>query len=614
MATRSDKTKLKAKSERIAVVGSTPDEIAGLLPFADVLAQARDTTQVVVGLVSVPPEESLSTGARTAQALRRKLEPLRQQPETRIVVRVAHDIWSEMRRVVAHEKCDLALIRWSNTLPTDALRDLPFDSVIVNGTFPKQLQKILLPIRGGPHAALALEIALAFAETCPAEITLLRAIPPALFRKEQVRELFNHLQALPQITHWLRVQGDPAQAIVEHATPDAHQLVVMGSIARPQRGDPPIGATAQRVLNEIEIPTLVVKTRHTQPESATIDSAAPVDYTISVIVDKWFAENTFHAREFQDIARLVQLKERQGLTISLGLPTLNEEETIGKVVQTMRKSFVKEYPLLDELVVIDSNSTDRTVEIAQDLGVRVVRHPDVLTQYGVATGKGEALWNSLYILQGDLIAWIDTDIANIHPRFVHGILGPLIREPHLMYVKGFYQRPLRIGRVRDARGGGRVTELVARPLLNLFYPELSGFVQPLAGEYAGRRAALESVPFYIGYGVETGLLIDLLLEYGLNAMGQVDLEERVHRNQSLMALSKMAFEIVQVVMARVGEKSGVELVDEINKSMKLIRHEADAFQLDIAEVRARARPPMITIPEYRALRGLPPLQSDAPSS
>jgi glucosyl-3-phosphoglycerate synthase len=185
---------------------------------------------------------------------------------------------------------------------------------------------------------------------------------------------------------------------------------------------------------------------------------------------------------------------------------------------------------------------------------------------------------------------------------VYGILGPLIREPRLMYVKGFYQRPLRLGRKLQARGGGRVTELTARPLLNLFYPELSGFVQPLAGEYAGRREALEQVPFFVGYGVETGLLIDLLTRFGLQALGQVDLEERVHRNQSLHALSKMAFESVQVVMQRVGEARGVELVEQINRSMKLIRYENDDFDLQVADIQIRERPPMITIPEYRKLR------------
>lgn len=171
-----------------------------------------------------------------------------------------------------------------------------------------------------------------------------------------------------------------------------------------------------------------------------------------------------------------------------------------------------------------------------------------------------------------------------------------------MYVKGFYQRPLRMGRKLEARGGGRVTELVARPMINLFYPELSGLVQPLAGEYAGRRQAFERVPFFAGYGVETGLLIDLFSLYGLNAIGQVDLEERIHRNQSLMALSKMSFEIIQVVMQRVGKSRHIDLVNDLNKSMKLIRQARSRFQLDVADIRARERPPMSALREYRMWR------------
>jgi glucosyl-3-phosphoglycerate synthase len=600
---------MKSKPEQIAVVGTTAEQIAALLPFARVLAsdttrtQGRAVSELIVGLVQVAEGESLSAGARAVQEFRGALQGLPQRPDTRIAVHVTHDPWQEAAQVLLDEKSKLALLHAAEIPPANVLRDFPADLAIINGQLPERIEHILLPIRGGPHAALALQIALAIAEICHADITLLHATPPSLLREEQTRELFRHLDSLPEIKTVLRVRGDAVPVILEQAKPEAHQLLVMGSVARPRSGDPPIGPTAQQVMSASKIPTIIVKTRRL-PELAPSDAAAPVDYTISVVVDKWFAENTFHAHEFADIRKLVEWKEREGLTISLGLPTLDEEATIGKVIKTMRKDFMEEYPLLDEIVVIDSNSTDRTVEIAKEMGVPVFKHPEVLTQYGVWAGKGEALWNSLYVLKGDLIAWIDTDIANIHPRFVYGILGPLIREPRLMYVKGFYQRPLRLGRKREARGGGRVTELVARPMLNLFYPELSGFIQPLAGEYAGRREALEAVPFFVGYGVETGLLIDILTRFGLSAMGQVDLEERVHRNQSLIALSQMAFEIIQVVMARVGEKRGLELVDEVNKSIKLIRHEAEAFQLDIAEIRARERPPMLTIPEYRAARGL----------
>lgn len=588
---------------RVLVAGTSHSEIESLLPFAQAIANSQESDLLALGLVVVPDHASLSTSALAARRLRQAVEPHARRVGARVIVHVAHDIWQELDRTIAEEKCGLVLLNWANRPPPGWLRVLPCDLAVIKPPFPKKGCRILLPIRGGPYAALALRLALAIADSRQGEITVLHAVPRARRRSESYQALLAHLRELSQVTRWLNVRGAPAQAIV--AAADEHQLIVMGATAASRPSDPPIGPIATRVLNQIKIPALVVRSpQGSVTPSVQAGESEPVDYTISVVVDKWFAENTFHAREFQDLKYLVRLKKQQGLTISLGLPTLNEEKTIGKIIKTMRSEFMERHPLLDEIVVIDSNSTDRTVEIVERLGVPVVKHPEVLTQYEVWAGKGEALWNSLYVLRGDLIAWIDTDIVNIHPRFVYGILGPLIREPHLMYVKGFYQRPLRLGGKIEARGGGRVTELVARPLLNLFYPELSGLVQPLAGEYAGRREALERVPFFAGYGVEIGLLIDIWTLYGLCAVGQVDLEERVHRNQSLLALSKMAFEIIQVVMQRVGQERGVALMNELNKSMKLIRRTRQEFQLDVADIRARERPPMITIPEYRARRGI----------
>lgn len=585
----------------VLVAGTSREEIEMLLPFARAVAGSPSHI-LVVGLVAVPPHASLSTGALAARRLREAIEPRVLRLGARATVRVGHDVWRELQKVIAEKSGALVLLPQDRTPPQDWTRAQSCEMAMVKRPFPKDIRRILLPIRGGPHAALALRLALALAESHHCEITLLHAVSPAERKTESYQGLLAHLDELPQITRRINVRGDASKSIILAAR--GHQMIVMGAITKPRPDEPLIGPTVARVLNGVRIPTLVVKS---PPPVSTLNDPvlepAPVDYTISVVVDKWFAENTFHAHEFQNLKHLVRLKEQQGLTISLCLPALNEEKTIGKIIKTMRKKFMEQYPLLDEIVVIDSNSTDHTVEIAKSMGIPVVKQPEVLTQYGVWTGKGEALWKSLYILRGDLIAWIDTDIVNIHPRFVYGILGPLIREPHLMYVKGFYQRPLRVGGKLEGRGGGRVTELVARPLLNLFYPELSGFVQPLAGEYAGRREALEAVPFFAGYGVEIGLLIDLWSRFGLRAMGQVDLEERVHRNRSLMALSKMAFEIIQVIMQRVGRARGVALVSELNKSMKLVRYAREEFQLDVADIRVRERPPIITIPEYRAQRG-----------
>ncbi len=420
---------------------------------------------------------------------------------------------------------------------------------------------------------------------------MLHAAPAARLSDSLYQDFLRHLRELPAVSRWVNAGGDVVKTIAREARD--HQLLVMGAIASPRSGDPPIGPTAMRAIHEAALPALVVKSRHEFPVLAVPTAEiAPVDYTISVVVDKWFAENSFHASEFADLKRLVELKKQQGLTISLGLPALNEEATIGKVIQTVKSHLMDKCPLLDEIVVIDSMSTDRTVAIAQELGVPVYRHSEILPELGSYVGKGEALWKSLAVLKGDLIAWIDTDIANIHPRFVYGILGPLIREPRLMYVKGYYQRPLKVGGKVQAGEGGRVTELVARPLLNLFYPELSGLVQPLAGEYAGRRSALEQLPFFTGYGVEIGLLIDMLNRFGLRAIGQVDLEERIHRNQPLSALSRMAFAIIQVVMQRVGQQRGTSLLETMHQSIKQIRYGHEHFELEVQAVHDTERPPM----------------------
>ena len=343
---------------------------------------------------------------------------------------------------------------------------------------------------------------------------------------------------------------------------------------------------------------IAVKSGRPLPQ-AVYDESAGVQ-AISILVDKWFAENTFHADEFKQLDELVELKRKQNLTISLALPALNEEETVGKVISMMKKELMEIAPLLDEIVLIDSNSTDRTREIAKEEGISVYIHQLLLERLGARSGKGEALWKSLLVTSGDIIVWVDTDIVNIHPRFVYGIIGPLLLNPQVQLVKGFYRRPLKVGDKMQAGGGGRVTELTARPLLNLFYPELSGVVQPLAGEYAGRREALECVPFFSGYGVETGLLIDIYERYGLNAIAQVDLLERIHHNQHLEALSKMSFAIIQTVFRKLESRFGSAVLEDVNRSMKLIHYNNKGYFLEVEEIAERERPPMIEVEEYQA--------------
>jgi len=428
---------------------------------------------------------------------------------------------------------------------------------------------------------------------------LRRADDPEAGSDAPFKGLERVLKQMPEVQKQFAVTDDAAQLILENAR--RADVIIVGTTSQPVTSSASLGAFADRILRESPAPVIAVKSGRPLPQMDYDESAGL--QAISILVDKWFAENTFHADEFKDLNELVALKREQGATISLALPSLNEQETVGKVIKVMQKELVKKFPLLDEIVLIDSNSTDRTREIAARSGVPVYIHQNLLERLGARNGKGEALWKSLLVTCGDIIVWIDTDIVNIHPRFVYGILGPLLINPQVQFVKGFYRRPLRVGEKIQAGGGGRVTELTARPLLNLFYPELSGVIQPLSGEYAGRRAALEQLRFFSGYGVETGLLIDIYEKYGLSAIAQVDLLERIHHNQPLEALGKMSFAIIQTVIRKLESRFGRAVLEDVNRSMKMIRYGAQGYFLDVEEIAERDRPPMIEVPEYRQREG-----------
>jgi glucosyl-3-phosphoglycerate synthase len=308
---------------------------------------------------------------------------------------------------------------------------------------------------------------------------------------------------------------------------------------------------------------------------------------------------TWHHDEFKDKAVLVRQKAEQGLKISLALPTLNEEATIGKEVLVLKTELMDRFPLLDEIAVIDSGSTDRTREAAAENGARVFASRDILKPYGTYRGKGENLWKSLYVLEGDIIVWIDADISNIAPKFVYGLLGPLLRERRISYVKAFYERPFRAAGELIPAGGGRVTEILVRPLFSLFYPELAGLVQPLSGEYAGRRSLLERLPFSVGYGVELAHLIDIYHEAGIEALAQVNMDRRVHRNQTLQSLGKMSFGIMQTFLNRLAKYGRGQWSADLGTHHISVSFAEAQPRVERLEVPTEERPPMIEIPEYR---------------
>jgi glucosyl-3-phosphoglycerate synthase len=260
----------------------------------------------------------------------------------------------------------------------------------------------------------------------------------------------------------------------------------------------------------------------------------------------------FHHRQFADVEALVALKKSQ--RVSVCIPTLNEAETIGTIVSIIRDSLVR-CGLVDEILVIDSGSTDATRELAAAAGAAVHLASGILPDQTNYCGKGENLWKALHVSSGDIICYLDGDISNFHPGFVTGLVGPLLTDPTIDYVKAFYERPLAYGDESHSTGGGRVSEILIRPLISLFYPELGGILQPLSGEYAARRETLESLPFPVGYGVEMAHLIDLARAGKIDRIAQTDLVKRIHRNRDDDELGSMAFAILRVVLRRL-ERDG----------------------------------------------------------
>lgn len=280
------------------------------------------------------------------------------------------------------------------------------------------------------------------------------------------------------------------------------------------------------------------------------------------------------------IERLREARAESHLTVSVCLPARNEARTVGAIVGTLRDRLLRT-DVIDELVVVDDHSTDDTAAVARRAGATVVDAETVLPEYGAGHGKGEVLWKSLHVTHGDIVVWCDADIASFHERFVTGVAGPLLCHDDVWFVKGWYERPEEAG-----EGGGRVTELAARPLLSAFFPPLCQFRQPLSGEYGGRRSVLERVPFVEGYGVDVGLLIDLSTRFGVDGMAQVDLDVRHHRNRPLDELGPQAMAVSQTIL----HKARPDLVPP---SAVLSRPGRPDFEVEVFE-----RPPLIELDSY----------------
>ncbi|WP_314174948.1 glucosyl-3-phosphoglycerate synthase [Streptomyces winkii] len=322
-------------------------------------------------------------------------------------------------------------------------------------------------------------------------------------------------------------------------------------------------------------------------------------------VEQWLERRSFSCAD-RPLSRLLAAKRATGARVAVVLPALNEERTVGGIVSVIRRELMESAAgastaLVDELVVLDSGSTDATAAVAAGAGAKVVHRDEVLPRLPALPGKGEVLWRSLLATSSDIVCFVDADLEDFSADFVSGVVGPLLTDPQLRLVKAMYDRPFG----DDPAGGGRVTELVARPLLNLHWPRLAGFVQPLGGEYAARRTLLEQLPFPVGYGVELGLLIDSLHTAGLDALAQVDVGVRRHRHQDGQALGRMAAAIHHTAQLRLARGGRLARPALVRPTLTQFEREASApggFAPRSHAVDTVERPPMREIEEYAERR------------
>ena len=288
---------------------------------------------------------------------------------------------------------------------------------------------------------------------------------------------------------------------------------------------------------------------------------------------EWFRHRSYDYRQFCDLEELGRRKRELALTVSAVLPCRNVADTVGGIVDEIHavNERAGDEPLVDEILAVDADSADGTAEVAVSRGATVYSENELMSTYGGAHGKGDAMWRSLSVARGDLIMYVDADTKDFKPQLVYGVLGPILYVPEVRFVKAAYRRPFKSYETVEQDGGGRVTELTAKPLFNLFYPELTGFVQPLAGEFVADRELFCSIPFLTGYAVETGIMIDVLKRVGLGAMAQVDLGTRQNRHQPLRDLSRMSYAVLRAVARRLRQEGRLDQARDPNLPEQLFQ-------------------------------------------
>lgn len=568
---------------------------AALLALAaDLLGGARGTL-LLLAVVEMPLGRHPVSGAASARAARHALRRLAATPElsgisVEVRVRAARRRTVGVREVADEERPDLLLLAAGPGGSLDEtgqalLAMPPCDIVVARPGAMDDLESVLVPARGGPTAERALAIAVNLASRRGARITLLHLDLPGMTLPQREHELRLFSALLGRCDYpRLRSMAVPAAAAEPALLTEAarHQVVVLGASGNPDAaaGDL-LGPLPQAMLAAAPGTVLVVKPRRT-PDASVFVPRPPVDVT----VDKWFVENSFHCREFADIEELVRARRSQQLAISVVVLPSGDAAALPAILRLTVEELGQRLGLIDEVIVVVPNDVPAAAEAARTVGAAICR-----MSTPIAGDRGRAMRASLDVARGDIIVWLDGDIRNFHPRFLYGLVGPLLREPRVVLVTGFHGSPDTGDDVLLDEGQEQITELVVRPLINLYFPELSGLVNPLARERAVRREALTGLRLLSGLGVDIAMLLDIYEQYGLWAIAQTDLEERIGRREHAREVTRRAFATVQALVGRL-PPSAREATCLLPASMKLIHRQAERYHIEVVDMTEASLPPV----------------------
>jgi glucosyl-3-phosphoglycerate synthase len=591
---------------RVLIPTLAPAQAGKLLRLASSFTAAPESGGTLLGIIEVPPDHSLARPPVPGEAYRTLLAQTtriatRATTPLAPLVRIAHVAAQGIREAALETGSNLLLLEsgarddglWTNALE-DLLYDPPCDVALLRTeAAAPPITSILLAVRGGPSAELAVQLARSIRASTGATLTLLHIFDPRQSPEERAREEQTFAGLSAQVNGpVIELKGSSTnvrQAIFKEAP--RHQLLILGATRSLMHRPMVLGAPLQRMLRRLPGTVMIVKKAGVptpRPAPARTETRA----AITEQVDRWLTENTFDSREFDDLQRLLDRKQRQDLTISLAVTALPGATGLSAPLRGLKQALMGRMPLLDEIVVIEISGSAASERATRAAGVTVLRAADVLSRYGSFPGSGEAQWKSLHVLKGDLICWIDPAGPPPQPRLVAGLLGPLLTDPDIAYVTAFSRRP--------PTATDPLTDLAVRPLLNLLFPALSGLIDPLSPDHAGRRAALEGVPFFTGQGLALGLLLAIASAHGPRALAQVEVGPRAPRDPAERRAT--AFAQLQVCLKYLGDRHRIQLVDQVNRTIKQIQYEDERYWIEQMELEDMERPPMVTVPEYFSSR------------